>query len=126
MCGKSFRPKNVPYGKAADSGRGLTCGRLATMKPSQALQLNRVAVREIALRHRVRNIRVFGSVLRGEDTEDSDLDILVEPTAETTLMDIGAIRFELRKLLGFNVDVLTPNALPDRFKDQILIEAVPV
>ena len=96
------------------------------MKPSQALQLNRVAVREIALRHRVRNIRVFGSVLRGEDTEDSDLDILVEPTAETTLMDIGAIRFELRKLLGVNVDVLTPNALPDSIKDQILIEAVPV
>ena len=96
------------------------------MKPSQALQLNRVAVREIALRHRVRNIRVFGSVLRGEDTEDSDLDILVEPTAETTLMDIGAIRFELRKLLGVKVDVLTPNALPDSIKDQILIEAVPV
>ena len=109
-----------------DRGRGLTCGRLATMKPSQALQLNRVAVREIALRHRVRNIRVFGSVLRGEDTEDSDLDILVEPTAETTLMDIGAIRFELRKLLGVKVDVLTPNALPDSIKDQILIEAVPV
>ena len=94
------------------------------MKPSQLLQLNRVAVREIALRHRVRNIRVFGSVLRGEDTEDSDLDILVEPTAETTLMDIGAIRFELRELLGVNVDVLTPNALPDSFKEQILIEAV--
>lgn len=63
------------------------------MKPSQVLQLNRVAVRKIALRHRVRNTRVFGSVMRGEDTEDSDLDILVEPTSETTLMDIGAIQY---------------------------------
>ncbi|MBI5750522.1 MAG: nucleotidyltransferase family protein [Hydrogenophilales bacterium] len=96
------------------------------MKPSQALQLNRVAVREIALRHHVRDIRVFGSVMRGEDTEDSDLDILVEPTSETTLMDIGAIRYELRKLLGISVDVLTPNALPDSFRDQVLTEAVPV
>ncbi len=96
------------------------------MKPSQALQLNRVAVREIALRHHVRNIRVFGSVLRGEDTDDSDLDLLVDPTPETTLMDIGAIRYELRKLLGFSVDVLTPNALPDSFRDQVLTEAVPV
>lgn len=96
------------------------------MKPSEALQINRVAVREIALRHRVRDIRVFGSVMRGEDAEDSDLNILIEPTSETTLLDIGAIRFELSKLLGFNVDVLTPNALPDSFRDQILTEAVPV
>jgi len=96
------------------------------MKPSQVLQLNRVAVREIALRHHVRDIRVFGSVLRGEDTEDSDLDILVEPTSETTLMDIGAIQYELRKLLGISVDVLTSNALPDSFRDQVLTEAVPV
>ena len=78
------------------------------------------------LRHRVRDIRVFGSVMRGEDAEDSDLNILSEPTSETTLLDIGAIRFDLSKLLGFNVDVLTPNALPDSFRDQILTEAVPV
>jgi len=96
------------------------------MKPSQALQLNRVAVREIALRHRVRNIRVFGSVMRGEDTDDSDLDILVDPTPETTLMDIGTIQYELRKLLGISVDVLTPNALPDNFRDKVRTEAIPV
>lgn len=96
------------------------------MKPSLALEIHRAAVREIALRHHVRDIRVFGSVLRGEDNEDSDLDLLVEPTPETTLMDIGAIRYELRKLLGIAVDVLTPNALPDRFRDQVLTEAVSV
>lgn len=96
------------------------------MRPSIALQNHREAIREIALRHRVRNIRVFGSVLHGEDTEDSDLDLLVDPTAETSLFDIGAIRFELKKLLGISVDVLTPGALPDSFKDRIMKEAQPV
>lgn len=96
------------------------------MKPSLALEIHRAAVREIALRYHVRDIRVFGSVLRGEDNEDSDLDLLVEPTPETTLLDIWAIRYDLRKLLGIAVDVLTPNALPDRFRDQVLTESVSV
>ncbi len=96
------------------------------MRPSLALQVNRSAIREIALRHHVSDIRVFGSVLRGDDIEGSDLDLLVEPTGETTLMDIGAIRYELRRLLGIEVDVLTPKALPDSFRAQILAEATPV
>ncbi|MEO6975454.1 MAG: nucleotidyltransferase family protein [Gallionella sp.] len=96
------------------------------MRPSTALQTHREAIREIALRHRVRNVRVFGSVLHGADTEGSDLDLLVEPTSETTLFDIGAIQHELKKLLGVSVDVLTPGALPDSFKEQVMSEAVPV
>jgi len=96
------------------------------MRPSVALQTNRVAVREIALRHHVSEIRVFGSVLHGDDTDGSDLDLLVDPTSEMTLMDIGAIRYELRALLGVNVDVLTPRALPDSFRAQVLAEAVSV
>jgi hypothetical protein len=96
------------------------------MRPSQALQLHREAVLQIVLQHHALNVRVFGSVLRGEDTDESDLDLLVEPTPETTLMDIGAIRYELRKLLGIPVDVLTPKALPDSFREQVLLEAMPV
>jgi len=96
------------------------------MRPSQALNSHRDAVRQIALRHRVRNVRVFGSVLRGEDTDESDLDLLVDPTPETTLLDIGAIRYELRRLLGVPVDVLTPKALPEGFREHILAEAMPV
>jgi predicted nucleotidyltransferase len=53
--------------------------------------------------------------MRGDDTESSDLDLLIDPTPETTLMDIGAIRFELSELLGIPVDVATPKALPERF-----------
>ncbi|MBK9161488.1 MAG: nucleotidyltransferase family protein [Nitrosomonadales bacterium] len=96
------------------------------MRPSIALQNHREAIREIALRHRVRNVRVFGSVLHGEDTEDSDLDLLVEPLPETTLMDIARIQVEVAKLLNVSVDVLTPNALPDKFRAHVLTEAVPV
>jgi predicted nucleotidyltransferase len=69
---------------------------------------------------------VFGSVLHGNDHEGSDLDILIDPTPETTLFDIGAIRHELLQLLGVQVDVVTPNALPDSFRAKVIAEARPV
>ena len=96
------------------------------MRPSEALSLHRTRIREIALSHHVSGVRVFGSALHGDDTAGSDLDLLVEPTAQTTLMDIGAIRFELKQLLGMDVDVLTPNSLPASFRDQVLREAIAV
>ena len=96
------------------------------MRPSSALQTYREQIRTIVLNHRATNARVFGSVLRGEDTDISDLDLLVDPTPDTSMIDIGAIRHELKILLGLNVDVLTPRALPDSFRDQVLKEAVPL
>ena len=96
------------------------------MRPSIALEANRAAIRAIVESHRARNARVFGSVLRGQDTESSDLDILIDPTPETTLFDISAIRMELRTLLGVPVDVLTPNGLPDKFRARVIAEARPV
>jgi len=96
------------------------------MKPSLALHAHRAEIRSVVERHRVRNARVFGSVLHGNDHEGSDLDILVDPLPETTLFDIGAIRHELRQLLGISVDVLTPNALPDSFRAKVIAEAQPL
>lgn len=96
------------------------------MKPSEAIAQHRAAIRDVVLMHRARNARVFGSVLHGLDTEASDLDILVDPTPETTLFDISAIRVELRRLLGVRVDVLTPDALPDTFRAAVLAEARPL
>jgi len=96
------------------------------MRPSEALSLHRVRIREIALSHRVSGVRVFGSALRGDDAAGSDLDLLVERTAQTTLLDIGAIRYELKNLLGLEVDVLAPNGLPPGFREQVMREAVPV
>lgn len=96
------------------------------MKPSIALETHRAEIRQIVEQHHARNARVFGSVLRGEDTESSDLDILVDPTSEMSLFDIGAIRRKLSALLGVPVDVLTPNALPDSFRASVLSQAQPI
>ena len=93
------------------------------MKPSIALQLHREAIRSVVAQHRALNARVFGSVLHGDDHEGSDLDILVEPTAETTMMDIAKIQLELARLLPVAVDVLTPKGLPAKFRDQVIAEA---
>jgi uncharacterized protein len=96
------------------------------MKPSIALHRHRFAIRGVVTAHRASNARVFGSTLHGTDTEGSDLDILVDPTPETTLFDIGAMRHELRALLGVAVDVLTPNALPEAIRVAVLAEARPI
>ena len=74
------------------------------MKPSEALAAHRANIRRIVESHHAGNARVFGSVVHGLDHDASDLDILVDPTAEATLFDIGAIRHELRQLLGVPVD----------------------
>jgi predicted nucleotidyltransferase len=65
-------------------------------------------------------------VLHGEDQEGSDLDILIDPTPNTTLMDVAKIQVELEKILGVSVDVLTPSALPDSFRAKVFAEARPV
>jgi predicted nucleotidyltransferase len=96
------------------------------LKPSAALDANRAAIRRVVESHRARNARVFGSVALGLDSELSDLDILIDPTAQTTLFDIGAIRHELNQLLGVPVDVLTPNALPEQFRAAVLAQARPI
>jgi predicted nucleotidyltransferase len=94
------------------------------MKPSQALAAHRAEVRDIILAHNAVNARVFGSAALGTDTDDSDLDILVAPTPDTTLFDLGVIRYKVRTLLGVPVDVVTPNSLPDHFRKKVISEAV--
>lgn len=96
------------------------------MKPSVALKTHRDAIRHIVATHHATNPRVFGSVVHGEDTESSDLDLLIDPTPDTSLFDIGAIRHELLQLLGIRVDVVTPKSLPKSFRAEVVAEAVPV
>ena len=96
------------------------------MKPSVALAAHRKQIREIVSAHRASNARVFGSVAAGTDTEASDLDILIDPKPEMTLLDIGAIRYKLKKLLGVPVDVLTPKALPEKFRQSVTEAALAI
>jgi predicted nucleotidyltransferase len=96
------------------------------MRPSESLELNRGAVRAIVAAHRARNPRVFGSVLYNEGSEDSDIDLLVDPEPGMTLFDIGAMRWKLRALPRVPVDVVSPAALPARMREEILASARPV
>ena len=96
------------------------------MRPSQALKLHREAVRLAAARYRMVNPRVFGSTLRGEDREGSDLDLLVDVLPGTTLLDLGGLQDELQELLGVSVDVRTLRDLPIKFRDVVALEAKPV
>ena len=96
------------------------------MRPSMALHNHREDIRRVVEQNRARNPRVFGSILLGEDTDRSDLDLLVDPTSDTTLMDIARIQNQLQKLLGVPVDVLTPKALPESLRERVLTQAMPV
>ena len=94
---------------------------MQSQTPSQALQYGRNLIRELAVRHRTVNPRVFGSVLT-----DSDLDVLVEPLPETTLFDLGGLQDALEEALGVRVDVKTPMDLPPHIRAEVLRQALPV
>jgi predicted nucleotidyltransferase len=96
------------------------------MKPSELLDSHRKEICRMVEQNHVRNPRVFGSVLHGDDTGGSDLDLLVDPLPGTTLLNLGALQVELEELLGVPVDVLTPGDLPSKFRDLVIWEAVPV
>ena len=89
-------------------------------KPSDIARLHRDTIRRIVTAHRGANPRVFGSILRGDDTAQSDLDLLVDLLPGSGLLDLGAMQFELEAALGIPVDVLTPGDLPSRFRDEVL------
>ena len=96
------------------------------VKPSEALELHRNDIRRVVEQNRATNPRVFGSVLQGKDTEESDLDILVDTVAETNLFDLARIKGSLEDLLNVAVDVRTPKDLPEKFRSKVAAEAVPV
>lgn len=96
------------------------------MKPSDALIANRDALRALAARHRLCNLRVFGSVATGADVEGSDVDLLVDAPPGITLFDLGGFQVRAARLLGVGVDVVTPGDLPTSARDRVLREAVSV
>ncbi len=77
-----------------------------------------------AARYGAYNVRVFGSVARGDDDENSDIDFLVELEPGRSLLDLGGLLIELQELLGCSVDVVTENGLKERIRAQVLSEVV--
>ncbi len=93
------------------------------MRPSDILPLYRETVRKLVLEAGMANPYVFGGVVHGEDNEDSDLDILVDPVPRTSLPDLAGLQLEIEKRTEAKVDVLTPRSLPQKFRDRVLAEA---
>lgn len=93
------------------------------MKPSQTLDRHRAEIRRIAADHKAANPRVFGSVARGEDTETSDIDILVDAREGATLLDLGGLLEDLKALLGAPIHLVAEGELPQGVRDRILREA---
>ena len=96
------------------------------MRPSETLKIHRDAILNATKRFKVTNPRVFGSVLHGTDTEQSDLDLLVDALPGATLFDLGGFQEELQIILGVKVDVVTSGGLRNRFGEKILAEAKPI
>jgi uncharacterized protein len=93
------------------------------MRPSEVLPLYRDTIRDLVLEAGMSNPRVFGSVLRGEDREDSDLDILVDPAPRASLLAMELLQAKLAKATGVKIDLRTPEELHLRFRRKVLSEA---
>jgi uncharacterized protein len=96
------------------------------MEVSELLKEKREDILKIAASHGARNVRVFGSVARGEADESSDIDLLVDMEPDRSLLDMAALFADLRDLLGRRVDVVTEKGLYWLLRRRILKEAKPL
>jgi predicted nucleotidyltransferase len=94
------------------------------MKVNEILRQKREEVLKLAHQHGAFRVRVFGSVAKGEDTEASDLDLLVEMEPERSLLDLVAIKQDLEDLLGCKVHMVTEAAVSPYFREKVMQEAV--
>ena len=90
----------------------------------EALRRRRAEVLAVCARHGASNVRVFGSVVRGQQDDESDLDLLVDLEPGRSLFDLGGLLVELEDLLGCPVDVMTE--VRERIRGRVLAEAVPL
>jgi len=90
------------------------------------LKEKREEILQIAVKHGARNVRVFGSIVRGMADEKSDIDLLIELDMGRSLLDHAALVIELEDLLGYKVDIAVEKGLRERVRDQVLSEAVPL
>lgn len=96
------------------------------MRPSEALAGNREKIQSIAAARGASNVRVFGSVVHGTDTDGSDLDLLVDVSPEVSLYGYVGLQLDLEDALGVKVDICTADELHPELRSRILAEARPV
>lgn len=96
------------------------------MTLQELLKQKREEILRVAAKYGARNVRVFGSVARGEADAESDIDLLVEFEPDRSLLDHAALWLELQELLGCKVDVVSEGGVKARIRERVLREAVPV
>ncbi len=96
------------------------------MSLREMLHQRRDEIIAVAAKRGAYNIRIFGSVARGEERRNSDIDFLVDMAADHSLLDRAGLRVDLKKLLSKRVEVVTERNLKDRFREEIFREAVPL
>ena len=96
------------------------------MTPLELLQQKRDDIRRIATKHGAYNLRVFGSVARGEARPDSDIDLLIEKGPTTSSWFPAGLVLELEEMLGRRVEIVTETALNPYLRDRVLSEAIPL
>jgi len=96
------------------------------MTLKELLKSKRKEILQVCAKYGARNVRVFGSLARGEADEKSDVDFLVDMEAGRRLFDLGGLQYELEQLLGRPVDVVTERGLKARIRQRVLQEAVPL
>jgi len=96
------------------------------MDAKDLLEAKREDILRIADRYGAKNVRIFGSVVRGEADAESDIDILVDMEPGRSLFDLGELWSDLNDLLPVKVDVVTEKGLKPRIKERVLKEAVPL
>jgi hypothetical protein len=96
------------------------------MDKNELLMAKREEIPQIAARYGAHNVRVFGSVARGEAGPESDIDFLVDMEPGRSLFDLGGLLMDLKKLLGVEVDIVTEQGLRTRIREHVLREAVTV
>lgn len=96
------------------------------MATAELLKEKRTEILDLAARHGARNLRVFGSVARGDARPDSDVDFVVDMEPGRSLLDLGGLLMDLQALLGCRVDVVTERGLKERIRARVLQEAVPL
>ncbi len=96
------------------------------MDLNNLLKSRREEILSIAARHGARNVRIFGSVARGEDDDKSDIDLLVEFESGRSLLDHAGLWLELQDLLGCKVDVVSERGIKPRIRERVLRESVPL
>jgi predicted nucleotidyltransferase len=94
--------------------------------PAEEIASHREQILELARRHGAHNVRVFGSVARGEADAASDVDFLVDLEPGRSLLDLGGLVMDLADLLSRPVDVVTTRSLRERMRQRVLNEAIPV